>query len=147
VTVVVGAMLVLKRQPEGRVRISVTLVPRRKSLVRPSVMTISPRGVKAGPLVELTEVSAGTFWPPVGELTDTPANNCVQNTLAAKASGNRRAKVLIFVRRVMVLPIHWARGSWHRPFRPPEAAVRLPFLRRLAASSRPHETQLRYSLI
>src|SRR5260221_7664197 len=62
---------VFKRQPEGIVRMKVLPVPAAKSVVAPSVMTISPSGVNAAPLVELSEVSAEMLFPPVGAGTVT----------------------------------------------------------------------------
>src|SRR6266571_4220747 len=67
--------VVLKRQPPGRVKMNVLLVPFAKSVVSPSVMTISPSAVKAAPLVELNDVSAEMPLTPVGSVTVTSASN------------------------------------------------------------------------
>src|SRR5438046_8330491 len=62
-----AAAAVLKRQPSGRVKINVLLVPGAKSAAAPSVMTISPRALKPAPLVELKAVSAEMPCPALGE--------------------------------------------------------------------------------
>src|SRR5215510_15919818 len=69
------APLVLNRQPSGAVRIRVLLLPTAKSVIAPSVMTMLPKAVKPGPLVELRDLSVEIFWPPVGEVMDTLARS------------------------------------------------------------------------